>query len=453
MHSFVTASWVESHNIPVAPMYPAMRVSSVCGRTQTDRFCPSAKVQIRGIEFLANLIVMGNQDTTIDVIIGMNWLTKYQASLSYDKRTVKLVSLSGEEVLVELVLSGPRKESCHQVTAHIEEIKPSEAINVVSEFPDVFPEELPGMPPERKVEFTIELILGTAPISKRAYRVSGPELVELKKQIDVLLEKGYIRSSTSPWAALVLFVEKKDGTKRMCIDYRSLNEVTIKNKYPLPRIEDLFDQLRGASVFSKIDLRLGYHQLRIRPSDIPKTTFIGLTNVPAYFIDLMNSVFMDYLDKFVVVFIDDILIYSQNEQEHEEHLRKLLRRLRDYPLYAKLSKCELWISEVLFLGQIINREGLAVDPEKLTAILDWKAPKDVRGIKSFIRMVGYYRRFIEGFSKIAKPMTALLTKKVEFKWTPACQKSFETLKEKLTTAPVLILPDVHKPFSVYWDVC
>jgi hypothetical protein len=289
------------------------------------------------------------------------------------------------------------------------------------------------MPPERKVEFAIELIPGTDPISKRAYRVYGPELVELKKQIDELLEKGYIRPSTSPWVAPVLFVEKKDGTKRMCIDYRSLNEVTIKDKYPLPRIEDLFDQLRGANVFSKIDLRSGYHQLRIRPSDIPKTSFItkyglyeftvmsfGLTNAPAYFMYLMNNVFMDYLDKFMVVFIDDNLIYSQNEQEHEEHLRKVLQRLRDCQLYAKLSKCEFWISEVLFLGHIINREGLAIDPKKVTTILDWKAPKDVRGIKSFIGMVGYYRRFIESFSKIARPVTALLAKKVEFKWTPAC---------------------------------
>jgi hypothetical protein len=166
---------------------------------------------------------------------------------------------------------------------------------------------------------------------------------------------------------------------------------------------------------------------------------------------LMNSVFMDYLDKFMVVFIDDILIYSQNEQEHEEHLRKVLQRLRDCQLYAKLSKCKLWISEVLFLGHIINREGLAVDPKKVTTILDWKAPKDVRGIKSFIGIAGYYRRFVEGFSKIARPMTSLLAKKVEFKWTPTCQKSFETLKEKLTTTPMLILPNVHKPFSVYCD--
>jgi hypothetical protein len=259
-------------------------------------------------------------------------------------------------------------------------------------------------------------------------------------------------------------VENKDGTKRMCIDYRALNEVTVKNKYPLPRIEDLFDQLRGASVFSKIDMWSGYHQLRIRPTDIPKTAFItkyglyefmvmsfGLTNVPAYFMYLMNNVFMDYLDKFVVVFIDVILVYSQNEQEHEEHLRKVLQRLRDCQLYAKLSKCEFWISKVLFLGHIINRDGLAVDPKKVAAIMDWKAPKDVQGIKSFIGMASYYRRFIEGFSKIARPMTALLAKKVEFKWTLACQESFEMLKQKLTTTPVLVLPDVHKPFSIYCD--
>jgi hypothetical protein len=252
----------------------------------------------------------------------------------------------------------------------------------------------------------------------------------------------------------------------MCIDYRALNEVTIKNKYPLPRIEDLFDQLRGASVFSKIDLRSVYHQLRIRPLDIPKSTFItkyglyeftvmsfGLTNAPAFFMNLMNSVFMDYLDKFVVVFIDDILIYSQREEEHADHLRMVLQRLREHQLYAKLSKCEFWISEVLFLGHIINKEGLVVDPKKVTDILNWKAPTDARGIKSFIGMAGYYRRFIEGFLKIAKPMTVLLGNKVEFKWTQKCQEAFEALKEKLTTTPVLVLPDVHKPFSMYCDAC
>jgi hypothetical protein len=247
------------------------------------------------------------------------------------------VSPSGKEVVTKLYLPELEEGAYHHLSVDDKESNPIEAIRILSEFPDVFPEELPGMPPKRKVEFAIELIPGTAPISKRDYRVSGPKLVELKKQIDELLEKGYIRPSTSPWVALVLFVEKKDGMKRMCIDYRALNEVTVKNKCLLPRIEDLFDQLRRASVFSKIDLRSGYHQLRIRPSDIPKTAFItkyrlyefmvmsfGLTNAPAYFMYLMSSVFMDYLDKFVVVFIDDILVYSQNEQEHEEHLRKVL---------------------------------------------------------------------------------------------------------------------------------
>jgi hypothetical protein len=280
---------------------------------------------------------MGTQG--LDVILGMNWLDRNQATVSCYKRTVKLVSPSGKEVVTELFM--PDLEgACHHMFVDGKEVNLLETIRVVLEFFDVFPKDLPGMPHKRKIEFAIELEPSTAPISKRAYRVSGPELVELKKQINELLEKGYIRPSTSPWAALVLFVEKKDGTKRMCIDYRVLNEVTIKNKYPLPRIEDLFDQLRGAGVFSKVDMRSGYHQLRIRPSNIPKTTFItkyglyeytvmsfGLTNAPTFFTYLMNSVFMDYLDKFVVVFIDDILIYSQNEEEHEAHSKMVLQRL------------------------------------------------------------------------------------------------------------------------------
>jgi hypothetical protein len=224
------------------------------GKVQSDRICPNLRIEIRGIDFPSSLVVMRTQG--LDIILEMNWLHRNQATVSCDKRTVKLVSPSGKEVVTKLYL--PELEgACHHLSVDDKESNPVEAIRIVSEFPDVFPEELPGMSPERKVEFAIELIPGTAPISKRAYRVSRPELVELKQQIDELLEKGYIKQSTSPWAAPVLFVEKKDGTKRMCTDYRALNEVNVKNKYPLPRIEDLFDQLRGASVFSKIDLRSG----------------------------------------------------------------------------------------------------------------------------------------------------------------------------------------------------
>ncbi|WVZ52529.1 hypothetical protein U9M48_003577 [Paspalum notatum var. saurae] len=320
------------------------------------------------------------------------------------------------------------------------------------------------MPPERDIEFSIELVHGTAPIYKKAYRISGVELLEVNKQIDELLEKGFIRKSTSPWASPALLTEKKDGTLRMCVDYRGLNAVTVKNKYPPPRIEDLFDQLKGACVFSKIDLRSGYHQLRIGPSDIPKTAFIsryglyeytvmsfGLTNAPAFFMYMMNSVFMEYLDKFVVIFIDDILIYSKTEEEHEEHLRLVLQKLREHKLYAKFSKCDFWIEEVKFLGHVISNGGIAVDQSKVSEVQNWKIPEDVKGIRSFLGLAGYYRRFIEGFSKIAKPMTALLEKNIKFQWTSACQKAFEELKKRLTTAPVLTFPDMHKPFSVYCD--
>jgi hypothetical protein len=262
----------------------------------------------------------------------------------------------------------------------------------------------------------------------------------------------------------VLFVEKKDGTQWMCVDYRSLNEVTIKNKYPLPRIEDLFDQMKGASMFSKIDLRSGYHQLKIRETDIPKTTFrtryglyeytvmsFGLTNAPTYFMYLMNKVFMEYLDKFVVVFIDDILIFSKMVEEHEEHLRLVLEKLRSNQLYAKFSKCEFWLTEVAFLGHVISTGGVSADPGKVKDVLNWMPPTTASEIRSFVGLVGYYRRFIKDISKIAKPMTKLLEKNKAFEWTTECQASFEELRKHLTSAPVLILPDLTKKFDIYCD--
>jgi hypothetical protein len=250
----------------------------------------------------------------------------------------------------------------------------------------------------------------------------------------------------------------------MCVDYRSLNDVTIKNKYHLPHIEDLFDQMRGAKVFSKIDLRSGYHQMKIRPSDVPKTAFttryglyeytvmsFGLTNAPAYFMYLMNKIFMEYLDKFVVVFIYDILIDSNYEEEHEEHLRLVLQKLREHELYAKFSNCDFWLKEVAFLGHIITNRGIAVDPSKVSDVLKWEPPRTVSEIRSFLGLTGYYHRFIEGFSKIVKPLTTLLEKDMEFKWTSACQSSFEELKKRLTTAHVLVMPDLQKSFDIYCD--
>jgi hypothetical protein len=339
-----------------------------------------------------------------------------------------------------------------------------EDIRVVQEYPEVFLEELPGMPPDHDIEFLIELLPRMPPISKRPYRMSVNELVELKKQIAELQAKGFIQPSSSPWGARVLFVEKNDGTQWMCVDYRSLNEVTIKNKYPLLRIEDLFDQMKGVGVFSKIDLRSGCHQLRIRELDIPKTVFhtryglykytvmsFGLTNAPTYFMYLMNKVFMEYLDKIVVVFIDDILIFSKTEEEHEKHLRFELEKLRSNQLYAKFSKCEFWLIEVAFLGHVISAGGVSLDPGKVMNILNWMPPTSVAEVRSFLGLAGYYRRFIKDFSKIAKPMMKLLEKNKTFEWAEECQTSFEELKKRLTSAPVLILPDLTKKFDIYCD--
>ncbi|WVZ80449.1 hypothetical protein U9M48_027922 [Paspalum notatum var. saurae] len=330
---------------------------------------------------------------------------------------------------------------------------------------DVFPEELPGLSPDRNVEFAIELVPGTVLVSKRPYRMAPDELKELKTQLQEQLDKGFIRPSSSPWGCPALFVEKKDqGGKRLCVDYRPLNAVTVKNKYPLPHIDILFDQLGGATVFSKIDLRSGYHQIKVREEDIPKTAFstryglyeylvmsFGLTNAPAFFMYLMNSVFMNELDKFVVVFIDDILVYSKNEKEHEEHLRIVLSRLREHKLYAKFSKCAFWLKEVAFLGHILSATGVAVDPNKVEDVLNWKQPQTVTEIRSFLGLAGYYRRFIKDFSKIAKPMTALTQKNAKFAWSPKCEEAFGTLKKLLTSAPVLAQPDITKPFDVYCD--
>jgi hypothetical protein len=300
------------------------------------------------------------------------------------------------------------------------EVTPIHQIPVVREFPDVFLDELPGLPPDRDIEFGIELVPGTASISRRPYRMLPDELVELKKQLEELLKKGFIRPSKSEWGCPALFVKKED-TLRMCVDYRPLNAITIKNKYPLPHIDVLFDQLAKAKVFSKIDLRSDYHQIKIRPQDILKTAFstryglyeylvmsFGLTNAPTYFMFLMNIVFMPELDKFVVVFIDDILVYSENEKDHEEHLRIVLTRLRDHKLYAKFSKCKFWLKKVPFFGHILSENGVSVDPSKVQEVMDWKAPTTVPEVRSFLGLAGYYRRFIPDFSKIAKPMTSLL---------------------------------------------
>ncbi|GJS40078.1 putative reverse transcriptase domain-containing protein [Tanacetum coccineum] len=288
-------------------------------------------------------------------------------------------------------------ESSHHETEDKSGEKRIEDELIVRDFPEVIPEELSGLSPTRQVEFQIDLMPGAAPVARAPYRLALSEMKELSKQLQELSEKGFIRPSSSPWGAPVLFVKKKDRSFRMCIDCLELNKLTVKNRYPLPRIDDLFDQLQGFNVYSKIDLRSGYHQLRVCEEDIPRTTFktryghyefqvmpFGLTNVPV------------------------------NKKEHEEHLKAILELLKKEELYAKFSKCEFWIPKVQFLGHVIDSQVIHVDPAKIESIKYWASSKTPTEIRQFLGLAGYYRRFIEGFSKIPKPKTKLTQKKVAF---------------------------------------
>jgi hypothetical protein len=384
-HTFISKKFVEQHCISYHESKEGFKIQSPGGQIFTREVAFQVPMTLAGRDFPTNMIVLKGQD--IDVILGMNWLAQHKATLNTDQRTIRL-SHNQEEILLSIPI--PTKTTGRVYEAIIPKIKD---IPVVCEFPDVFPEDLPGLPPERDVEFVIELKPGTAPISRRSYRMPPNELAELKIQLQDLLEKGFIRPSSSPWGCPAIFVKKKDQTLRMGVDYRPLNEVTIKNKYPLPWIDILFDQLTRARVFSKIDLRSGYHQIRIWPEDIPKTAFttryglfeylvmsFGLINAPAHFTYLMNSVFMPELDKFVVVFIDDILIYSKNEEEHAQHLRVVLTRLREHQLCAKFSKCAFWLEEIQLLGHVLSARGIAVDPSKLKDILEWKPPTTIHQV-------------------------------------------------------------------------
>ena len=351
---------------------------------------------------------------------------------------------------------------------------------LLDEFKDVFPSELPsGLPPDRGVDHSIRLEDGAVPPWRPLFRLSVKEREEVESQVRKLLELGYIQPSVSPYGAPVLFVPKPDGSLRMCLDYRALNKVTVKNRYCLPRIDQLFDQLGGARVFSSVDLASGYHQVRIPPADIEKTAFrthvghyewkvlpMGLTNAPATFQALMNRLFAPYLNKFVCVYLDDILIYSRTPEEHLEHLRCVLAVLREQKLYAKLKKCDFNLNELKFLGHIVGNGGVRVDPAKVAAVQEWPVPTDGHQVRQFIGLATYFRKFIQGFSVMARCLHDL-TKGVPgvahvrrtkgtvscppFSWTPQCQEAFDNIKHALTHAPVLVLPD-YSPDAERFEV-
>ncbi|KAI3505957.1 hypothetical protein L1887_28299 [Cichorium endivia] len=481
-HSFVSAVLGKGFGIALGTLHRPLEVEIADDRTvQATSVYRGSEVVIQGIKFPIDLIPIPLSDSR--VIIGMDWLGRHESWIDCKNKRVWIQTPSGGE----LVVQGERRNKgaafcsaararrhfhhggsgfvAYVLDARVEKSKQKAGdIPVVRDFPDVFPEDLPGLPPERQVEFKIDLTPGAAPIAKAPYRLAPPEMLELSIQLRELLDKGFIRPSCSPWGAPILFVKKKDGSNRMCIDYRELNKLTVKNRYPLPRIDDLFDQLQGASWFSKIDLRSGYHQMRVREEDIPKTAFrtryghfefvvmpFGLTNAPAAFMDLMNRVCRPMLDRSVIVFIDDILVYSRNKEQHSQHLREVLETLRKEKLYAKLSKCDFWLRKVQFLGHIVNEQGIMVDPAKVEAVMRWEVPKTPSEIRSFLGLAGYYRRFIQDFSKVAVPLTRLTKKNAAFRWGEEQQEAFETLRRKLCEAPVLTLPEGMEDMVVYCD--
>ncbi|GJR12913.1 putative reverse transcriptase domain-containing protein [Tanacetum coccineum] len=348
---------------------------------EIDKVIKGCKLEIKGHVFDIDLIPFGHE--SFDVIIGMDWLSNYKAEIICHEKVVRIPLLDGK--VLRVLGERPEEKARFFMGAKAGD-KKQEEIVVVRDFPEVFSDDLSGSPPIRE----IELIPGATPVAKSPYRLAPSELEELSGQLKELQDKGFIRPSSSPWGAPVLFIEKKDASFRICIDYRELNKLTVKNRYPFPRIDDLFDQLQGLRFFSKIDLRPGYHQLRVHEDDIPKTT--------------------TYLDKFVIVFIDDILIYSKTQEAYVEHLRLVLGLLKKEKLYAKFSKCEFWLREVQFLRHVITGNGFHVDPSKIEAVKNWKAPRTLTEVRSFLGLAGYYRRFINNFSKIAKSLTILTQK-------------------------------------------
>ncbi|QNQ00124.1 Retrovirus-related Pol polyprotein from transposon 17.6 [Yarrowia lipolytica] len=392
------------------------------------------------------------------------FLNAYTVSLNDAKRAVARES---GEMFVCFV-----KEQSVDATAHTDKVG-----RLLAAYDDIVVDELPDeLPPSRGVDHEIETDDSKRAPFRRPYRMTRYEWAELDKQVKSLLARGVIRESKSPFGAPVLFIKKKTGELRMCVDYRALNDMTVKNRYPLPRIDDILDTLNGAVIFSKLDLHSGYHQVRIREEDIHKTAFttksghyeymvmpFGLCNAPSTFQKMMNDTLKPFLDKTVCVYLDDIIIFSKDVESHQKHVEEVLDRLREQKFYAKKSKCEFFKDKMEFLGHVVSAEGIEACPEKVKAVEEWPQPESGLNLMSFLGLAGYYRRFIPNYSRIASPLIELASVSTKtkrsakparpFLWTPECTKAFQKVKEELVSGKVMMIPTMEDPFKVSTDAC
>jgi hypothetical protein len=390
-----------------------------------------------------------------DVVLGVQWLHTLEPILwDFEKLTMTFWSQGRTLHWTSMGSTTPR---CNLLSTSRNLLEA-----LLDSFSDLF-EEPRGLPPPRRHDHHIRLLPSTTPIVVRPYRY--PQLLkdELEKQCEDMLKQGLIRDCASEFSSPVLLVKKPDGTWRFCVDYRELNKKTIKDKFPIPVVDELLDELRGACFFTKLDLRSGYHQVCMHPADIAKIAFrthrgqfeflvmpFGLTNAPSTFQALMNDILKLFIRQSVLVFFDDILIFSSTWAQHLQHVKQVLQVLREHMLVLKRSKCSFGEEFVSYLGHVISSAGVAMDPTKIEAVVDWPRPKTLRALRGFLGLSGYYRKFIAGYGEVAKPMTALL-KKEAFKWSDEAESAFVQLKQALMTAPLLQMPDFSKRFVVDCD--
>lgn len=479
-HNFVHPSLITKDTGFVDFSRPLRVLVASGARVLTKGFLPKFQLSIQGYQLEGEFYILPVPGC--EVVLGAAWLQTLGDILwNFDRMTMKffsqghVVSLQGilhstiESVSFKSMSKWTTKEGeallieMQQILNRDSAVQtPTQLQSILTEFAWLFKEPT-ELPPHRTHDHRIPLLPGATPVNVRPYRYPYFQKSEIEKIIKEMLASGVIQPSVSPFSSPVLIVKKKDGSSRMCVDYRALNSVTVKDKFPISVVDELLDELHGAVIFSKLDLRSGYHQIRMEPSDINKTAFrthqghyeflvmpFGLTNAPSTFQSLMNEIFKDQLRDFVLVFFDDILVYSTSMEKHIQHLRMVLSKLQAHQLKVKLSKCSFGAASVEYLGHIISAQGVSVDPNKVKAIQQWPKPKTLKGLRGFLGLAGYYRKFVKNFGSIAKPLTSML-KKDGFHWTPAADEAFDKLKMALITTPVLALPDFSKDFTIECD--